>query len=194
MTLISSPATLAVYPFAFRLDNHYALRENTLQITHTVTNLDSKTLPFSLGAHPAFNCPLLPDENFTDYQIAFPQSENLTRLKMNPDSTFAPQRLHFGQNVTTIPLTRELFADDALVFENLASRTVSLLGPKHSIALNFEHAPWFGIWTKGDFICLEPWQGHGDFPHPPLNFTDREGTIMLDSQQIHHFSYQITLT
>lgn len=191
--LENSPTTLDVYPFAFRLTNSYQLQDNSLLITLTVKNLDQQDLPFSLGAHPAFNCPLLPGEKFTDYKIVFSEPENLRRLQMNPDSSFQEQRLDFGQQVSTIPLTRELFATDALVFEDLRSTAVKLQGPHHAVTVSNPSCPWFGIWTKGDFLCLEPWYGHGDFAHYSGDFTDREGILILSPQTEFVFSYSITI-
>ncbi len=192
-TLENSPATQAVYPFQFRLTNYYQLEKNTLTITLTVENLDQVDLPFSLGAHPAFNCPLLPGEKFTDYKIVFAQPENLTRLLMNSDSSFQEKRLDFGQQVQEIPLTRELFAQDALVFENLQSSAVKLQGPSHSVTVSNPVCPWFGIWTKGDFLCLEPWHGHGDFADYNGDFRQREGTLSLAPRKKFAFIYAITI-
>lgn len=193
LVLENSPATQAVYPFKFRLSNHYQLEKNTLKVTLTVENLDQVELPFSLGAHPAFNCPLLPEEKFTDYKIVFSQPENLTRLLMNSDSSFQEERLNFGQQVKEIPLTRELFAQDALVFENLQSTAIKLQGPHHSVTVSNPDCPWFSIWTKGDFLCLEPWQGHGDFANYQGDFRQREGTLFLAPRKKFVFTYNITI-
>ncbi len=193
LSLENSPATFAAYPFRFRLTNHYQLQDNSLLITLTVLNLDEQNLPFSLGAHPAFNCPLLADEKFSDYQIIFERAENLSRLLMHSDSSFQEKRLPFGQNVTRIPLTHQLFAQDALVFENLSSSLVRLQGPRHSITVSNPSCPWFGIWSKGDFVCLEPWHGHGDFAHYDGDFTQREGTLILPPSAQFVFSYSITI-
>ena len=48
----------------------YVLKNNTLEVNHTVRNLDIKPIYFSLGGHPAFNCPLYSNENyeFTFYE------------------------------------------------------------------------------------------------------------------------------
>lgn len=193
LQLTDNDETRKVYPFHFRLTNHYQLEENNLQITITVENTDEKNLPFSVGAHPAFNCPLLPTEVFADYKIVFEKSENLKRLKMNPDSSFQKERINYGENIKEINLSRSLFKDDALVFENLKSAWVRLQGPQHKITVSTAEAPWFGIWTKGDFLCLEPWFGHGDFSGYSAEFSEREGMIILPPKTQFEFNYQITI-
>jgi galactose mutarotase-like enzyme len=50
-----------------------------LFLHHSVKNLDSKTMYFSLGGHPAFNCPLDNDESYTDYVLEFENPK-----KVNP--------------------------------------------------------------------------------------------------------------
>jgi len=197
LSLTDSQATREHYPFAFQLTNHYQLAARTLQVTTTVANRDQKELPFSVGAHPAFNCPLLPTESFTDYKIVFEQPEDLVRLKMNPlDSSFLRERVNYGNQISQLPLTRALFTDDALVFEHLRSRWVRLVGPTHQITLTLPtDCPWFGIWTKGDapFICLEPWFGHGDFAGFTGEFSQREGIMLLPPGEQFAFTYQIEL-
>ena len=57
-TLRSSEETLAVYPFRFELNLTYVLLGSTLSMTYTVTNTDAVDLPYHIGAHPGFLCPL----------------------------------------------------------------------------------------------------------------------------------------
>jgi galactose mutarotase-like enzyme len=163
-------------------------------VTSSVYNKDKKPLPFAIGAHPAFNCPLLAGEKFEDYVIVFEREEDLVRLKMNPDSSFQKERVSEGRK-REIPLRRELFAEDALVFEGLKSAWVKLRGPKHSVQVSLKQARWLGIWTKGEakFLCLEPWQGHGDFSEYEGELSEREGMIMLPPDVSYDFGYEVTI-
>lgn len=194
MSLTANEATKQSYPFDFKLTNHYWLQDKTLQITQEVKNTGEVELPFSLGAHPAFNCPWRENDQFEDYKIIFAQKEKLKRLFLNSDSSFSRERINFGY-MKELPLKRELFANDALVFENLQSDWIRLQGKKEGITLQFNQSPWFGIWTKpaAPFICLEPWQGHGDFTHYQGEFVAREGTIILPTKTSYEYYYQITI-
>lgn len=69
--LESSEETLAKFPFAFVLEPGYTLTENEVKVLWKVSNPADNTLPFSIGAHPAFNCPVGTDESKTGYAIAF---------------------------------------------------------------------------------------------------------------------------
>jgi galactose mutarotase-like enzyme len=194
LQLEDNEQTRAVYPRRFSLSNHYRLQGKKLTVTISVTNRDQRQLPFSVGAHPAFNCPLLSGEKFEDYRVIFEQEEKLTRLVMNADSSFQKQRQDVGQR-KEMTLTRELFAQDALVFEHLRSEWVELQGPKAGVRVATGGAPWWGIWSKGEapFVCLEPWWGHGDFSGYDGEFAAREGVMMLPAGETREFKYSIEL-
>ena len=196
LELTDNEKTRENYPFAFRLTNTYSLSEKTLTVTKSVFNSDKRDMPFSVGAHPAFNCPLLPGEKFEDYRLVWELEEDLSRLKLNPaNSSFERERESYGR-FKEIELRRDVFfKEDTLVFENVRSSWLKLQGPEAGLRVSFSRAPWVGIWTKGDapFICLEPWQGHGDFAGYEGEFGEREGTIILPPGTSFDFTYEITL-
>ena len=78
-----------------------------------------------------------------------------------------------------LPLRRNLFAQDALVFKHLQSASVTLESDKtdHGLTLYFEGFPYLGIWTKDDanFLCIEPWCGIADSVGHDQNFKTKEG-------------------
>ena len=47
---------------------------------YQVKNTDSRTICYSIGAHPGFNIPLEEGESFEDYQLEFEQTENTSSL------------------------------------------------------------------------------------------------------------------
>ena len=57
-SLHSNEETMEKYPFAFVLKIGYNLTGNELKVMWKVENPDTKTLYFSIGAHPAFLCPV----------------------------------------------------------------------------------------------------------------------------------------
>jgi galactose mutarotase-like enzyme len=192
LELMANEETKRLYPFDFRLINTYTLSEWKIRVVSSVRNLDKIDLPFSIGAHPAFNCPLLPQESLTDYQIVWEKEEQLVRLRMNPDGTFKREREEWGRR-QSMPLSEELFADDVVAFEHLTSGWVKLQGPKAGVTVSTGQAPWFGIWKKpgAGFVCLEPWQGHGDFADFTGELDEREGMIKLPSGVDFDFEYEI---
>ena len=66
------------YPFAFALSLGYELAGNELKVIWKVTNTDTgKTLHFSIGAHPAFNCPIHGEENKAGYKFYFAGADEI---------------------------------------------------------------------------------------------------------------------
>ena len=57
---------LKIYPFKFDFTLSYVLKDNVIELIHTIKNLDNKNMYFSLGGHPAFKCPVYKDENYED--------------------------------------------------------------------------------------------------------------------------------
>ena len=56
------------YPYHFRLEISYQLLGKKIQVTYRVHHLGEEgVMPFFVGGHPGFNCPLLEDEGFEDY-------------------------------------------------------------------------------------------------------------------------------
>ena len=75
-SLKADEETRACYPFEFELTIQFELCENSLEICYSVSNLDDKTMYFSLGAHPAFHCTL-------GDTLEFEQKERLERIYMD---------------------------------------------------------------------------------------------------------------
>ncbi|MDO4671072.1 MAG: aldose 1-epimerase family protein [Aerococcus sp.] len=167
--LEDSPATHESYPYAFALRITYQLVGDAIKVTYQVTNNDDKTIHFSIGAHPAFNVPLTPDKDWADYEITFSQS-TLKQYQMDDHGLYRPEAT---ETIAAKPLalTRELFKNDALIFETDEHMTVTLSDHTHGIELDMGDHPLIGIWSpypaEAPFVCLEPWQGITD----PTNAT-----------------------
>ena len=59
----------------------------------------------------------------------------------------------------------ELFVSDALIFDQLRSRSVRFGVPGgRTLRVDFPAMPLLGVWTKpgAPFLCIEPWQGLAD--------------------------------
>lgn len=82
--LEESEETLKNYPFKFELFVSYKIIENNLTITYRVINNSETTMPFSVGAHPAFNWPL-DDERKTECYFEFENEDKLERLPLTKD-------------------------------------------------------------------------------------------------------------
>lgn len=154
-----------VYPFNLQFKVIYTLQENKLITEYVVTNLDSQTAYFSVGAHPAFNCPFDDKHTIDDYVIEFSQNEPELCLHEITKSAFLTgktTKLDF-QN---LPLSVDTFVDDAIVYSNYKSNQISLCekGSNRKINVSLTGFPWLGLWSKvgAAYVCIEPWCGHSD--------------------------------
>lgn len=197
-TLTDSPETLKLYPFHFELKITYTLHENVIKVDYEVVNMDDKTIYFSLGAHPAFNCPVYHDETYADYLLHFDQAEQAKTHTLNPKNGLITTRtLPVFSTPHTINLTPTLFDDDALIFEDLHSKKVSLVSKDHGkiLSVNFAGFPYLGLWAKpgAQFVCIEPWHGISDSENTNQELVQKEGIIDLNVKQTFRASYSIEI-
>jgi galactose mutarotase-like enzyme len=180
--LRSNEATRLRYPFDFDLRIRYSLERNCLTVSYSVRNITAGAMYFSLGAHPAFAVPLVPGTKYEDYFLAFSNEETILRWKITSDGQISDPE-SFLQASKVLPLKKELFASDALVFKGLQSETISIKSSLHNHGLDFsfEGWPYFGIWAApgADFVCLEPWCGIADSVDHNQSLTEKEGIQTL---------------
>lgn len=192
--LESNAATLAVYPYRFRLELTYELDGNEVKFIWRVKNLDDREIYFSIGAHPAICCPISYRENFTDCYLKFNRPEKSSRLVLTANG-LSHERIPTLDG-TELDLNYELFKGDALIFDDLKSDEISLCSRKSSKSLTVraKNFPYWGIWTpdKGGapFVCIEPWHGHADYIDFSGDLKDKEGIQKLSAGEI--FETQIS--
>ncbi|ENZ03614.1 hypothetical protein HMPREF1092_00148 [Clostridium thermobutyricum] len=194
-----SNKTLEVYPYKFELQIRYDLIENGVKVSYKVINKDSKEIFFSIGAHPAFMCPIMPEETMNDYYFEFNKKETSSLLTLNSEGYFSHERLPYLNNKNIINLSKEVFKNDALVFDNLNSNKISLKSKNHnkSLTMDFTGFPYMGLWSKptgAPFVCIEPWFGHSDYEDFTGEFKEKEGIQSLNIDEEFNCSYTITIT
>lgn len=196
-SLAYSADTLTAYPFKFNFQVKYDLIDNSLRITYKVINLDNKNIYFSVGGHPAFNVPFRDGERYEDYYLEFEVAEKLETYLLSPAGHFTGQTEAVATKGTKLPLTRDLFAKDALVFKNLQSRLITIKSDSHNLSLGveFPHFNYLGIWAKpgADFVCIEPWLGCADTEGQPKDIKEKEGIIKLEQGHVFEAPYFITI-
>lgn len=194
--LASSEETLKAYPYPFRLRLKYTLAENTLLLGYEVYNPSDGQLYFSIGGHPAFRCPLDESEKRSDYQLIFEQKETANTQRLDDGIRNGHTDLILD-NETYLPLTDDLFDEDALVFSNLVSDKVSLCkGENKFLTFSFKDFPYLGIWSKNrtsPFVCIEPWFGIADHKDHNQDFTKKEGILKLDGNAKFESIYSVEI-
>lgn len=138
-TLVSSSETCAVYslkaddstkeqyPYDFELQMIYELTDHGVKVSHKVINHGDIVMPYCIGGHPAFNCPVYEGENFEDYIVEFEQPETAACAQLTDDGLINNNdRIPVLDHETVIHVKHSLFYKDALIFDQLKSRTVAL--------------------------------------------------------------------
>lgn len=191
--LKDSAETHEIFPFPFELWVDYTLESSVLHLTHTVKNTSpTEVLPFSIGGHPGFKL----HKPLESYALVFNESGTKKRWLLK-EGNFNGQTEFIDLPQGGLPLSDDLFADDAIVFKNEGIHSVTLLEdglPLLTVrALN---APYWGIWKKvgAPFLCIEPWQGVADSFSSTGQLLDKEGLILLPPNQEHIFHYTIEFT
>ena len=178
--------TRAAYPFAFRFEVAYALDDDALEQSFTVVNTGREVLPASAGAHPGFAWPLADavDKQAHVLEFARPEPAPVRRL----DNGLLDPAPH-GSPIqgSTLRLSPSLFAADALILDQPASRSVRYTAPgAEAIELTWDGFAQLGLWSRmtgqegcGDFLCIEPWHGTASPADFDGEFMDKPGLMLI---------------
>jgi len=190
--------SLKNYPFKYEFSIRYILQENGLKVEHTIINHDTQNpMYFSLGGHPGFNCPFFENENYEDYYIEFEVPETDETWLVSKEGMIENESIPFLNNSKTLPLRKDLFANDALIFKNLKSNYVSLKSKNHTLSLKVGISEFetLGLWAKPNapFVCIEPWLGISDSILATKDISEKEGILSLASLSEGRHTYKIRL-
>ncbi|MGN0405727.1 MAG: aldose 1-epimerase family protein [Bariatricus sp.] len=194
--LEDSPETLEKYPFGFRLELGYRLQGRTVEVLWRVTNKNDREMYFSIGGHPAFNCPLRDGEKQTDYRIGFDTCEPLVVSVLDQNGTLSERKKVLELTDGMLQITDAMFDEDALIVEHDQAHKVALYTPEGEkyLEVKFE-APLFGIWSPvgkhAPFVCIEPWYGRSDRADFGQKLEEREWGNVLKAGEIFTAAYQI---
>ena len=99
-----------------------------------------------------------------------------------------------------LPLRMSLFANDALILDGAAGKTVELHGKKTGkvLTVRFADFAYLGLWTKfmpfdTNYICIEPWSSLPDFADLDTELVNKVGIRRLAAGQSEVLRYSIDL-
>ena len=201
--LDATEETKKVYPFDFHLEIGYHLEENAVKVMWKVKNTNDKTMYFSIGAHPAFFCPVREGEKQSDDYIAFRKAdgtvpESFTNTIFGQGGMVTTEKKKYGLQEGILPITENLFDGDALVIENHQVQRVALMDSdkKEYLAVEF-NAPLVGIWSPpkkhAPFVCIEPWYGRCDSEVFDGELKDREWGNTLEAGETFEAEYRVVV-
>jgi galactose mutarotase-like enzyme len=194
--LRDSEATRAIYPFPFELRVTYALDALTLQVTYEVLNPGPEPLPMSLGAHPAFRWPLLPDLPREGHVIKFELPEREPIRRLDPVGLLRPEPQPTPVVERLLELKDDLFREDVLVFDRLRSRRLRFESPGGlGLQVEWRGFQHLGIWTRpgAPFLCIEPWQGMASEASFDGEFSTKPGVVLIPPASQRAFAYAVTV-
>ncbi len=110
--LLYSEETLKIYPYKFSLKITYSLVEDGVITAYTVENKDDKDIYFSIGAHPAFMCPIKGGELIDDYYFEFNEKETVNKMPINKEGYIKRETVECLNNSNIINLSFDLFKDE----------------------------------------------------------------------------------
>lgn len=195
----SSAETLEQYPFDFKVSEHFRLNGSTITVTYRVENTGTETMPFFIGGHPAFCCPIEPDEKFEDYVVKFPQKETCSTPDPVPGTGLQDltSRTPLLDDTDVLPLSYEDYSNDARVLDTLKSRSATLLSTKsgRGVRLDFPDFPYLLLWNnnRGRFLAMEPWGGLSTTTEEDDVFEHKAGCQFAAPGEAKEYTYQITV-
>lgn len=196
LKLQSIEETREAYPYDFELKLIFSVAGDTLTQTYEVTNPANVVLPFTLGAHPAFNIPIPGVEatSLDQYHLLFTRSWTSYGPSITDEGLCdytTPQRLIVDSD--TLPLSWELIdREKTITLEDVPDRRITLAtsteapSETHGIQMDFEGFDYLGIWSAASgcpFVALEPWCGIADTVDTDGVFEHKPGIMCLEPAQ-----------
>ena len=166
--LQSTEETLEKYPFSFRLHIGYELSGQEVKVLWKVEHADEKPMYFSIGAHPAFRCPLHGEENKLGYGLKFGGlTSELHHHGNTPEGLAVMDDQILPLEDGVVKFTPGFFDTCTYMVEGKQNREVSQLD-KDSTAYvtdRFDTLLFAALSPEkkeAPFVCIEPWFGRCD--------------------------------
>lgn len=194
----SSEKTKREFPFDYLLQIKYTVLGNSVTTEYTVKNTGNCKLPFQIGGHPAFNCPLESGERFEDYSVKFDKVLNHPCLRPDIHSGIIDisKRYDVIKNSNEIKMDHSLFVYDAMVFDGIKSKSATLSAGGRGVQIDYQDFANLLIWSSangGDFVALEPWTGISTCSDESDAFENKRGITVLEPGEEASFKFKITL-
>lgn len=160
----SDTETKKAFPFDYALEIRYTVLKNSVTTRYTVRNTGKDKLPFVIGGHPAFNCPLEAGKAFEDYSVEFCGAVDRKCLRPDVETGLIDisKRYDVLDTPNKIDLDHSLFDLDAMVFDHIKPKSATLSAGGRGVRIDYQDFDNLLIWSSangGNFVALEPWTG-----------------------------------
>ncbi len=187
--LLSDEVTLAKFPFEFKLSIGYQLEANRVKVLWRVENPAEDTLYFSIGAHPAFNCPIHGEDKKAGYALYFGGVDEIHHHGNDGQTGLAIREdIVIPLENNQVVITEEFFDRCTYMIEGNQCKEVGIVDPagRRYVTMEFD-MPLFAIWSpekkQAPFLCIEPWCGRCDAVDFEGELKDREITNVLNAKE-----------
>ena len=191
----SDEKTREIYPFDFELEIVYTLEGRSLNVGWIVRNTGCGTMYFSLGAHPAFLCPVHGEKSKAGYRLTFRGAAEIRHYGNTQDTGLAMKEdLVLPLADGTAVITEDFFDRSTYIVDGKQTDEIILSDPngKSVVGVRFD-APLFGIWSpvkkNAPFVCIEPWYGRCDAEDYEGDLSDRPFTQVIEAGGVFKAAY-----
>ena len=196
----SNEETRMAFPFDYELEVKYTLVGSTVSVEYLVKNTGKKKMPFVIGGHPAFKCPLDENEKFEDYKVSFDKALDGGYLRPDHHSGLIDIKNRFDDfyGESEIAMRHDLFEEkDAMIFDSIAPKSATLIGPMgKGVKIEYQDMANLLIWSacgNADFVALEPWTGISNCSDETNEIEKKRGMTILEPNEQAGFKYKITM-
>lgn len=187
-----------IYPFDFSLYIIYQLEGRKISVNWIVENKTDGDIYFQIGAHPAFNYRDFDSNAPIQGYMKFDREGDMSLTRLECGGYAAKERAIINVLNSGIPITKDTFAGDALVFEQQLQQ-VALCDKNGEpyVEVAFD-APVVGLWSPAKtgyapFMCIEPWYGRCDDSNFKGDYNEKPYINKLLKNEIFISKYIITL-
>ena len=153
-------------------------------------------MPFSYGAHPAFNVPFAEGENFEDYYIEFGK-KSLERLTISENGLIIPETDKFTFENKKFRLKHKLFDEDWFFLTKKGKVNLKSAKSRDFLQVAYKDTVCLGLWQTAKketpFICIEPWHGTPGEEGKLEELTTKSHMITLKPRKTYKNSYSVRI-
>lgn len=188
----SDDETKTVYPFDYELRVIFTLNGKSLKLDYVVKNTGKGNMYFNIGSHEGYATP----EGIEAYDVIFDKKVNLGASLLD-GNLLSDNAVLILEDSDTLTLKEHYFSADALIFRDIASRSLTLRKRDggRAIRVDYPDADHLLLWQVcgAPYICIEPWDGLPDVVGCSGDITEKVSVKTLGEGEEYVFSHTLTV-
>nr|WP_297171149.1 aldose 1-epimerase family protein [uncultured Agathobaculum sp.] len=199
-TLTPNEYTGKMYPWDFVCTVRYTLDGISLKKEHITENRSDTPMYYEIGGHDGYTLCWQQGERITDYFIAFAGVDKLRRVVTDEAVMLTEERVDMPLAQGHLPITRALFANDAVMVDGLPVRRAAIGCTKNgrTVTMDFADFDYFAVWSpyrdcETPFVCFEPWSSLPDGAHLDHAIEHKQGVRVLQPGQCETLTFTTTI-